>query len=301
MKADGLMGLLREHGDWGSLKGNLLNTSSPRPYLLALSDRLTTLEVLRDAGSSVADRRAPCEAALDVGVASNPAEVARRGGRSAGLLLLGEGVVLAGGEGGCWQLVWELLARQLATTAWRNTIDSRRQNNLDMGTPSPVVGFLRWLLEVHHAALVLTCFAAFLPRDCCAFGYRLALTNRDRLLHTGGCLLLALTVHLLKLVVPNLGGFAVTVVDLDRVRVRLQGAVLPSQLLAIDIFPEGGFRDPHFLTRVLLLVDTLRLHFHLGDCDRAGGAVLLVEELPHHLVVPGRHRVLGGVALGVPD
>ena len=100
------------------------------PYLLALSDRLTTLEVLRDAGSSVADRRAPCEAALDVGVASNPAEVARRGGRSAGLLLLGEGVVLAGGEGGCWQLVWELLARQLATTAWRNTIDSRRQNNL---------------------------------------------------------------------------------------------------------------------------------------------------------------------------
>ena len=22
-------------------------------------------------------------------------------------------------------------------------------------------------------------------------------------------------------------------------------------LLAIDIFPEGGFRDPHFLTRVL--------------------------------------------------
>ena len=100
------------------------------PYLLALSDRLTTLEVLRDAGSSVADRPAPCEAALDVGVASNPAEVARRGGRSAGLLLLGEGVVLAGGEVGCWQLVWELLARQLATTAWRNTIDSRRQNNL---------------------------------------------------------------------------------------------------------------------------------------------------------------------------
>ena len=33
----------------------------------------------------------------------------------------------------------------------------------------------------------------------------------------------------------------------------------------------------------LLLVDTLRLHFHLGDCDRAGGAVLLVEELPNHL------------------
>ena len=62
------------------------------PYLLALSDRLTTLEVLRDAGSSVADRRAPCEAALDVGVVG--------------------------------------VARQLATTAWRNTIDSRRQNNL---------------------------------------------------------------------------------------------------------------------------------------------------------------------------
>ena len=124
------------------------------PYLLALSDRLTTLEVLRDAGSSVADRRAPCEAALDVGVASNPAEVARRGGRSAGLLLLGEGVVLAGGEGGCWQLVWELLARQLATTAWRNTIDSRRQNNL--GAIIALCGYPIAKMEIKDSSQIST-------------------------------------------------------------------------------------------------------------------------------------------------
>ena len=62
----------------------------------------------------------------------------------------------------------------------------------------------------------------------------------------------------------------------------------------------------------LFLVDAFRLHFHLCDGDRPSRAVLLVEELAnnlsshddkldhHHLVVPGGHGVLVGVALGVP-
>ena len=74
-----------------------------------------------------------------------------------------------------------------------------------------------------------------------------------------------------------------------------------------------------FLSLYLCLVDALRLHFHLSDRDRPCRAVLLVEELPdnlhhdhhddeadgkddgHHHVVPGGHRVLGGVTLGVTD
>ena len=152
-----------------------------------------------------------------------------------------------------------------------------------MGAPTSVVRFLGRLLEVHHTALVLASLGTLLPGHRCALRHWLCLADWHSLLDTGGRLLLTLAVHPLELVVPDLGGLAVAVVDLYWMRVRLESAVLPSQLLAVDVFPERGLGDPHLLARVLLLVDALRLHLHLGDGDGARGAVLLVEELSHHL------------------
>jgi len=118
---------------------------------------------------------------------------------------------------------------------------------------------------------------------------------------TGGFLFHALAVLLLELVVPDVGGPAVAVVMRDRDMLPLEIAVLPSHRLAVDFNPEGRMGDPLLFTLDLRLVHAPWHQLLFPHGLRLVDAFLPVEELPHHRVVPDRHRFLLPFAVGVAD
>jgi len=303
------------------------------PGSLTLSNGPFALEVLRDTGSPVAFSSRPREDKRTVGV-GGPLGVASLVGDRGHSLAVGEAVPLlqplVGVDVGVGHLVGRLLVGQLIDrllvgkllVATGRVVDSRVSvgvrvrsvrvtvrvmvrvrvhDDLMGGAPPPVVYFLGRLPEVHLNAIFLTSLPTLFPLHCCAFFYILRLTVQRCVRDTGGFLLHALAILLLELVVPYIGGPAVAVVVRDRDMLPLEGAVVPNHRLAVDLYPEGRVGDPLLFTLDLLHGHAAWHQLLFPHGLRRVHTVPLLEELPHHRVVPDRHRLLAPVALGVAD
>merc|ERR1740131_891906 len=158
----------------------------------------------------------------------------------------------------------------------------RVHGDLMGGAPPPVVYFLGRLPEVHLTAIFLTSLPTLFPLHCCALVYILRLAVQRCMRDTGGFLLHALTVLLLELVVPYIGGPTVAVVVRDRDMLPLESAVVPNHRLAVDLDPEGRVGDPLLFTLDLLHGHAAWHQLLFPHGLRLVDAFLPVEELPHH-------------------